>query len=494
MTRLGDSGKTRYLYHYTRAGAGVRYGAHSADINTLERGVIERIFLHKEDGVMVPPYRPERVVVQNMLRAFKAEVAQRSMPLTPWSYDHFVASYGGRKRKIYESAKIMLEERGLLAKDRELKTFVKFEKLNLTKKPDPAPRVIQPRSPVWNIAVGVYIRPLEGVLYKVINEVFGEVTVVKGLNARQRGEVFARKWAKFKDPIAISADAKRFDQHCSRAMLTWQNSIYDLFYGSRNFRNLLRQMIRQVGRARCADGFLKYVSDGCRASGDMDTALGNCLLMCAIMWSYFNHVGLRAELVDDGDDSVTIMERADLHLFNGLPEYAGRLGFPMELEVPVDELEDIDFCQQHPVFDGESWIMVRDPRVCIDKDLASVKPLRNKREYDVMRGSIGDCGLSLAGSMPVFCEFYQMLVRGAGSRRDRDQVMTGMRYLARGLDEGSKVVTEAARYSFYKAFDITPEAQYRLEESFRETELDFEDCSEFPRHESPCWSSLVATG
>ena len=57
----------------------------------------------------------------------------------------FLDFYTGRRRSIYEGAVKSLEGLSVQRRDAYLKTFVKAEKINTTKKPDPAPRVIQPR-------------------------------------------------------------------------------------------------------------------------------------------------------------------------------------------------------------------------------------------------------------------------------------------------------------------------------------------------------------
>ena len=107
-------------------------------------------------------------------------------------------------------------------KDSYLNAFVKCEKINRTAKLDPAPRIIQPRKPRFNVCLGRYIKPIEHAIYRAIDKVFGSPTVVKGMNATERGLLLARKWARFSDPVAIGIDAKRFDQHVSELYRDWE--------------------------------------------------------------------------------------------------------------------------------------------------------------------------------------------------------------------------------------------------------------------------------
>jgi hypothetical protein len=158
------------------------------------------------------------------------------------------------------------------------------------------------------------------------------------------------------------------------------------------------------------------------------------------------------------------------------------IGLPTEFEAPVYELEQVEFCQCHPVTDGDEWYMVRDPRTCLDKDACTLKPVRNQREYDTLRASVADSGSAAAGHMPVFQEFYKMLGRGAGNRLDRDLVETGLKRLARGMNMRGVPVTDAARVSFFRAFDISPDEQVALESHVR---------SLVPTYAVPCASQVL---
>ena len=116
--------------------------------------------------------------------------------------------------------------------------------------------------------------------------------------------------------------------------------------------------------------------------------------------------------------------------------------------------------------------MVRDPRATLDKDLANVAPVTNQTDFDYLRGSIGLCGLALAGDVPVYCEFYNSLCRGTWNpkfekRREEQGLRTGAEYLALGLHAKYQEPTVEARVSFWKAFGMTPDEQVALEDLYR---------------------------
>jgi hypothetical protein len=141
-----------------------------------------------------------------------------------------------------------------------MQTFVKAEKLNVSAKSDPDPRVIQPRSSRYCYAVGLYIKAVEHMLYKAIDSLFGARTVMKGLNADQRGAAFHEAWNRFKDPVAVGLDASRFDQHVSTALLQLEHSIYlACFDNDEELERLLNMQLVNRGFVRCAEGSIRYV-------------------------------------------------------------------------------------------------------------------------------------------------------------------------------------------------------------------------------------------
>jgi hypothetical protein len=261
--------------------------------------------------------------------------------------------------------------------DASITAFVKAEKVNFTDKVDPAPRLIQPRGPRYNVMVGVYIKNIEHTLYRGIDRLFGEPTVAKGMNASTRGRRLWEKWSTFTRPVAVLLDASRFDQSVSPAALRWEHSIYLWMYN--NDPDLARYLSWQVvnrGKARTHDGTLRYSVNGCRMSGDMNTACGNVLLMCMMMWSFFDALGVRASLFNDGDDCVVIVEERDAaRVREGVAGFFEPLGFRMTDEGQVEVFEQICFCQSNPIWDGTGYRMVRHPRTSLSKDLVSTKTM-----------------------------------------------------------------------------------------------------------------------
>lgn len=459
------------------------YCCSSSDVATLYRGVVERVFVSKHDADEGQEYGRPRDPGQRtfaaMVAPFDRELKRYARGLAPWSHEYFVATRG-RKRLLYESALKRMYGRGLQAKDSTLSIFVKVEKENLTKKPNPCPRIISPRSPAYNICVGVFVAPLEKVLYEDIGQVFGHRVVAKGLNALDRGQLMAELWELIVDPVGVGGDAHRLDQHMHQSALRHGHKQYNRYFHSRKLMRLLGHQLVNSAVGYCYDGVVKFKCFGRRASGEMDTSLGNTLTMVEMAYSALSSLGFvpakrcsrgdpRAyALIDDGDDFVIFLARTSIPRLEGIEDWFRAAGFPVAMEEPVYELEHVAFCQTQPVFDGLRWTMVRDPRVCIDKDVMSLKPCRTEAEWNTLRNTVGLSGLALAGHMPIFSEFYEALRRGAGTRVDKDSTVTGFKMLARGMNMSKVPVTPAARASFFRAFDITPDAQVAIEQFYRE--------------------------
>jgi hypothetical protein len=83
------------------------------------------------------------------------------------------------QRKINQSS---LAAKPLSRDDASVATFIKCEKINFHAKADPAPRIIQPRDPRFNAAIGVYIKPLEKLIYKNLGKLYKYPCVAKGFD------------------------------------------------------------------------------------------------------------------------------------------------------------------------------------------------------------------------------------------------------------------------------------------------------------------------
>jgi hypothetical protein len=448
---------------------------HNNTVQNLRRGLAERVFNVETPAGLAPPPKPNRGVFWSRLAVFKDRLLTHMPYAAPLSSDEFVNSYkGDRRMAVYAEAAESLRTRPIDRRDAYLTTFVKAEKINFTSKADPAPRVIQPRSPRYNLMVGRYLKRMEKSVYRAIAEVYGgKPVVMKGYNVHGIAEQLRDGWESFDDPIAIGLDASRFDQHISSEALRWEHSVYLSRYSGRHrseLAQLLSWQIRNKGVGRATDGIVKYAVEGCRMSGDMNTSLGNCLIMCALVWSYCSGKGIKHRLFNNGDDCVVIMSRRNLQRFvEGLEEWFTEMGFTMKVEKPVTVFEQIEFCQTRPVFDGDTYVMCRDPRVCMAKDSVALLPLEQGNMGRGWCTAIGECGLSLAGGLPILQDFYCAVLRaGDGVRiKSHPALESGFARMAVGMARRCKAITDATRISFWEAFGVLPSEQETYEDALR---------------------------
>ncbi len=454
-------------------------------IDTLERAVKERVFFVKENGEFVEPPRPTGTHFQDTMEQVRRLLVAKLPHASPLSPQQFVETFRGRKREVYQQAAESLLSRSVTPQDAEVKVFVKYEKTDYTRKSDPVPRVISPRDPRYNVEVGCFLRPVEERIFESLSELFeGFRTVFKGMNAAESGKKMFELWSQFKNPVAIGLDASRFDQHVSEQALRWEHSIYPHCF-PKPYRKKLERLLSWQVKNKCKgyteDGRLKYTKTGGRMSGDMNTSLGNCILMCSMIKQYSLVRGVRTLLANNGDDCVVFMEASDLARFSfELDDWFRAMGFNMTVEPPCYQFEEIEFCQTHPIYvgpDHNSYIMCRHPKWAIAKDTMSTHDFQNDKQYRAWLDAVGTGGLAMTGQVPIFQDFYRTYQKyGDPAKQVGNSAIHvqswGVRSLGRDMVRSYGPILPETRASFYWAFGVLPDEQIVMEEFYRSVELD----------------------
>lgn len=449
--------------------SGKRYLIHNHNITTVSRGLLERVFRvrDKTTGQLVAPPKPKHDKI--FLERMSQELKRISIPgLFPVSRTDILGYWTGSKRKVYERAYESLLSCGLQRSDAFLKTFVKCEKIDASKG-DPAPRVIQPRNPRYNLELARYLKPYEHQFYSSVDAMFdkdglGDKTIFKGLNATQAAHHLKIKSERYLHPVFVGLDASRFDQHVSVEALQWEHQIYlNSFVYNNELRQLLDWQVHNVGTTYCADGKVKYNIDGCRMSGDVNTSLGNCLLMSSMVHAYCKTRLPKFSLANNGDDCVLIFERKHLANIGDLNSWFHDMGFNIVQEEPVYELESVPFCQMSYITDGINSMVCRDPTVVVSKDLHSTHHFQHEYEYDMYLSEVGEAGRNSHQNVPVLSDFYSSFPKckvAEYMQQDRTYKMINK--------SGVLENTPEVRHSFWKAFNILPDHQLALEEIYRD--------------------------
>jgi len=494
-TRQGSRGKPR-KYYRVNGSNGPDWDIPNNDIESVKHAILERVFFVKDgkggfkrcpkpwehESVVNDdkPYSAARSKIRNRLHKFREGLEQVAInvgKVNPISDEEFLAFYGGAKRRCYEAAVESLKDRPLEERDCWVKVFTKDE----YRKPGGAPRAIQPRSPRFNVKLGRYLKHIEHEIFCAIDKVFDPTdehrTVAKGMNMVERGNVIANMWNSFDNPVAVGLDASRFDQHINRLLLEFEHGVYHSFVNGEGedlpkLATLLRQQLCNKGSYHGKDGKISYKVSGCRMSGDMNTSLGNVIIMCALMYSYFDHKGMsdKVKLLNDGDDCVIIMDERNLTQFrDGLQDWFLEMGLSMEYDGIYTELERVEFCQSRPVWsDDHGYRLVPRPTKRLYSDLISTKDLSTRKVYEKQVGAIAGCGLALSGGLPLYQSFYQWLGRGATPwiPSQGDYYYKFRQELVDKMQTKQREPSLAERISFYLAFDVTPEEQVFLEEYY----------------------------
>lgn len=427
-----------------------------------------------QEGKFVKPPKPVHNAFSKLynVKKYFVDNAELTVPLTK---EQFLGTYEGRKRGVYERAFESLSTKPFSVRDSYIRWFMKVEKVNFSADKEQIPRGISPRSPRYNALLGPYLKKVEKKIYKMLGSMFGHAVVAKGMNVAQRAKLIKRHWDSFMNPVAIGIDASRFDQHVSREALEWEHSIYTLFYRSKRLPHLLAMQLKNKFFVHEPDGEFTFTTNGVRCSGDMNTSLGNVLLMCAMTYAYLTTKGVKYRFINDGDDGVIFLEKSDLHHLDDLHEYYLQFGFNMKVEPTVDILEQVEFCRSKPVYVGgeHEYIMVRDPRTCLASDCVSIRPLIGEVITRRWMKDVGICGLSLTGGIPVMQEFYNRFViegRDLDPFSDPTQ-LSGRHIYNKDMHRGYGVISDQTRVSFWRAFGWCPTKQIQLEEEIRNLKL-----------------------
>lgn len=485
--------RTRKYSRITGLGPGVaKYAVHNNTLQNSLRGLLERGWLVKDrlTHKLRPPPTPDTNAIRR-IRKFTDQIVNRIGAVREYTEEQFIAQCAPDRRKIYEqAASDWKHRRTLTTRDCRLGMFIKAEKIKVNKigKTDPAPRMIQPRKPIYNLRLGMRTRAVEEQIYSTMDELWSEKnrmhglrTVMKGLTAKGIASEIkkahdAMKAISFKGKVvAVSMDAVRWDQHVGVEALKEEHRVYNGIFNCDELAWLLRKQLVTEGRSvvhTVDDGMehlIKYRRFGGRCSGDMNTGLGNTLLACGFMYTALEDY--TCHLINNGDDCVVIFtwesykrwKRREQEFYDKWTSY----GFTMEMEgQPTQDLEGIQFCQMQPVCVDGTWTMIRGLD-SIDKDTYIIG--KDTRSVDMWMHNVGAGGRVWCAGVPVHQEFYRAFpsVDDAGNSANARTTHWSMKYYTSGMVAGSEEVTLETRISYWNAFGVCPIDQRLYEDHLR---------------------------
>ncbi|UHM27515.1 MAG: RNA-dependent RNA polymerase [Sanya tombus-like virus 3] len=390
-----------------------------------------------------------------------AAVARRTVKFFPTgiakvSYQEVIDGYVGKKKSLYITALKRLKEHGLQKRDTRVRMFVKPDKISSDVVGEKAPRAIQYRSPEFNLEFARYIKPLEHAIYERVTwgNVSGRRAIMKGLNNKQRAQEMVDRADLFNNPVFIGADHSRFDSTIRQEHLKTTHKKYQRNYGSRHLNTLLRCQLNNIGYSK---GGIIYRAKGTRMSGDYDTGLGNSVVNGDALYGFLTLSGIaKYEIMLDGDDSVIIIERTQLHQLN--VEILEQLGFNTKLEV-FHDIHDVEFCRSRVVLEPQP-LLVRDPRRTIANVMVCLKTYRRDQYRDWL-SAVGACELSCNPGVPVLSVMAQRLYEMSDKQLFDEDTLWKMGNLA--VDRRTEI-TVPARLEFERAWGVDIPTQVALEE------------------------------
>lgn len=462
------SSNIRYL---TQTSLGLVYKAPNASLHNALVAVERRVFTVGKGNIPIYPPTPAKSIFEENMRYFADGVVEHTGYCRTYPAAMLALSYSAGKRTQYFNAIASLKREPYQKKDANVQAFLKKEKHWMIK--PIAPRLICPRSKRYNIILGTRLKFNEKKIMHAIDDMFGSPTVLSGYDNFAQGRIIARKWNMFSAPVAIGVDASRFDQHVSEQALRWEHTIYNSIFGDIELAEALEHQVENNVKMFVEDKMLSFKVRGHRMSGDINTSMGNKLIMCGMMHAYFKALNVKAELCNNGDDCVIITERENEKLFEGIYDHFLQYGFNMVAEPPVYELEKLEFCQSHPVCVNGRYRMVRRPD-CIGKDSTTLLSMLNESDIKNYLSAVGQCGLVLNAGVPVLESFYRCLYRSSGYKKVSEEYIKNV--ISYGTDEklqGRRTfqetpITHNSRMSYWESFGVDPKLQQIVERYFDE--------------------------
>lgn len=445
------------------------------------------VSFHNRVGGKVPEPTNEGLA---MMRAVMKDIATSLPDIIPWDIERVVSSYKGAKRAAAEKALQEYRASGLTEVHSWVSMFIKCEKIRFTdNKVNPDPRAIQHRSPVFALVLARFIKAIEEFLYSIRgtkrnglprSRIFG-----KGLNSKQRGELLADKLECFDKPAVLSVDVSRLDRSAGIKTIGLLHEAFNTMLPDQEFANLLKKTkVNKVTTSRR----LKYTIIGNIMSGDSHTSAQGNLYMSSATLAALRKLGVKHDILCDGDDCLIIIERVDVdRAMLELPGLYLSMGMVVEFEDKIAEtMEEVRWCQSSPVLVDGRYRFIREPRKVLSGALVGPRwmQMHSEQSRRALANTIGLGEAILHRGIPVLQEYAMAIIRNAATSRQiklshNDSLLYKVRHEI-GKSTLGKIptftplpVSDDTRLSFSLAFGISIDEQLSYEEYFRSWEFGF---------------------
>jgi hypothetical protein len=388
----------------------------------------------------------------------------KGVQLAPIGRTKVVYSYMGRWRAKYQYAQQEYHNQGVQSYHSRLTLFPKDD-LEMGV-PEKAPRAIQFRHPVFMLEQARYTKSIEKWFY-TIKDQFNTKIIGKS-DPFTIAKILMEKAGNFTDPIFLLLDASKFDscvdiewlKFCTEFYLTLFPKIYH-----RKIRWLWSKTYVNYGSTKQG---LKYKTNGTRMSGDMDTGLGNSIIMYTMLISYLARVGIsKYSVLVNGDDSIVVIEKKDEIKSQDLT-YFKEAGFNMKYEVAY-EIGKAEFCQSRLIETDYGYTMARNPYRVMGRT-SWTTTARKKKYYRAFINTLGLCERAASWGVPIASVMATKMIKVANTDKQvylSPWVRENYNNMKKWWKNGEPVISLNTRLSFADAWDISCEEQIRLENSIK---------------------------
>lgn len=395
--------------------------------------------------------------------------------LEPCSEQTVIAHAVSSRKKLLETAKLNLAKFGLEKNDSRVKMFLKDDKYHTPEYK--APRCIQYRNKRYGLRLATFLHPIEHHVMGVKHN--GTYVFAKGRNMKQRGRDIAAKL--LPNWVAISMDHSKFDSHVNEKLLKLEHWYYTRCINDPELKRLLGWQCINRGSTK---NNTRYVTKATRMSGDQNTGLGNCIINYAMTKALLNQLKIPHNLYIDGDDFIVFVHKKHQHLIE--PAWYTQFGMKTTTDQVTSVLEHIDFCQCRPVYDGDSYTLVRNPTRLIARLPWIVGPIHGRNPWDII-ASTAQCEISLGYGLPIGQyigrSVYEFATNMGGTFKAN--CVSDYRHLRERMKAGKLQPVECApgvRASYERAWGISIPHQHVIENASIDHPTEEEwDCIPFDR-------------
>lgn len=384
--------------------------------------------------------------------------------LSPMKRWKVVRSYHGAWRAKYQTAHVERAETGLLHKHRLVRFFNKAD-LEMAKPMKP-PRAIQYRHPVFGLEQARYTKAVEKWFYKVRDEY--NAYIVGKSDPFTIASQLKEKSNNFTSPVYLLLDASKFDSCVDVKWLRLIMNFYCKLFPQRDSRRIRWLWTRTFENSGGSRSGVRYKTHGTRMSGDMDTGLGNSLIMWTMLKLYLTNAGVsKHSIMVNGDDSVVVIERAALPLARDIQIFK-TLGFNMKFDVAL-EFHELEFCQARPVETDYGWTMARNPQRVLARTSWSVNNY-GPRKMRAFIHTLGLCERAASWGVPIASALATKMIQATpGAPRLRLSPWLEEHYnrMKKWWKLGEPTISLETRNNFAQAWGLSVELQIQLERDIR---------------------------